>query len=272
MEKREIGLQDTLTLTRTSFYKTIQVKRVLICFHGFMTSSWHDCTAFKKYFDSINDNPNFEVELVNLYTWGDKSTYSSKSFYKLAYEAVKKHIDKGEIVYLLSYSFSADLAARLTCEFPQIEKLCLISPTTYIVKTKLLASYISMAVKNLKLRLKYKRKAKKIIQKTKMDGIVRLAINIAKSIVKNRKYLKYVNCKVFMCKGNKDEFSISQTFHYISRKSKNAIIMSKTYPDENHVMFCTLEHGIRVFQDVLRFTFHMKKVMEVEEGSEEKEK
>lgn len=255
--KDQIDPSSKPSINQTTFFATPNVKRVLICLHGFETAKTHDMTAFKDYFDKNNTNPNFSVVLVNLYEYGDKKTYRSKLMYKKAYDVVKKYIEEGYVVYLLAYSFSVGIAAKCCVDFPSVQKLALISPTIYIYRTKLLGGYTQMLIKRLKIKAKYRKKAKKVFTKDHSRGMFKLTCNIAKSILEYRKYLKKLTCKVLMIKGNQDELSISNTFSYISSKSKDSITASKIYPNENHVMFLTLEHGKRAFNDVLMFIFHM---------------
>ena len=257
MKKVSLSVKEDVNLGSTNFYNKVSVKRVLLCFNGFTTNKKHDLLIFKNFFDRHNINKNYDVKLVWLYDVGNTKSYNEKSMYKRAYDATKKELDKGNIVYLLGYSFSANITARLAVEFPSIEKICLISPTTYLIKTSLLFSYIQFAFKNLKFRLKYKNRANKFLKKTKIDGVVKLTYEIAKSIAKNRRYLKKVDCKVFMTKGGSDNLSITDTFNYIAKKSKNAIIISKIYPNRGHTMIMAIESGRLTFQDVLSFIFHM---------------
>ncbi len=255
--KKELDLSQTPDLGKTSFYKSVDVKRVLICFHGFETSTRHDISSFKEYFDKLNNNKNYEVALINLYDWGNKKTYKSKLMLQRAENAVKEYLDKGYVVYLLAYSFSVGIAAKCCTDFPQIEKLALISPTIYLIKTKLLSGYMKMLTKRLKFKAKYRKKAQSMIKRDHSAGLLKLVLSISKCILKYRKYLKALRCKVFMTKGNQDELCISNTFSYISHKSKNSITMSKIYPGEDHMMFMSLEHGKRAYDDVLRFIFHV---------------
>lgn len=182
------------------------VKKVLICLHGFQSSKEHDLKAFKDYFESLNDNPNLEVCLVDLFEFGEKETYNSKKMFRKADETVRDYLAKGYVVYMLAYSFSVGIAARICSEHPEIEKLVLVSPTIYLIKTGLLQGYISLLIKHMKVtRMMKKRKRMLKASKTMNPGFFILAIAIAASIRKNRKYLKKLSCKVFIFKGSEDE-------------------------------------------------------------------
>jgi len=258
MAKKQLALDETPNTAQTTFYRQIGIKRVLICFHGFQSSSRHDIQSFKDYFDKVNDDDSFEVVLVNLYDYGDKKTYSRKMMLQRAENVVKEYIDKKYVVYLLAYSYSVGIAAKCCTDFPSIEKLTLISPTIYILKTKLFSGYFKMLKKRIKIQAKYKKKAKAMFEKSHSQGMIKLVFSIMFAILHYRKYLKSLRCKVFMTKGNQDELCITNTFSYISKKSKNSITMSKVYPNEDHVMFMSLEHGKQAYDDVLRFVFHIE--------------
>lgn len=250
-------IKDLISIKRTTFFDYKGMKKVLICFHGYQTRNIHDLQEFKNYFEEKNRDKNCEVYLANLYDFGDKTTYNQKLMYDRARSVTKAFIDKGYLVYVLAYSFSAGIGARICEEFPEISKLVLVSPTTYLLKTKLLINYLKVAYNHIKFRIKFKKKASSIMKKTKMAGIVKLSYAISVSIVINRKHLKKLRCKIFMIKGLNDEFSISNTFSYVSNKAKRAITVSKIYPGRNHTMIINRETGIDEYNDILKFVFHM---------------
>lgn len=242
----------------TTFFKKQDVKRVLLCLHGFKTQSRHDCEDFRKYFNRVNTNKNFDVVNVTFYEWGNPKTYHHVSFYEKCKKTVQEYLDKGCVVYILAYSFSASLGAKLCVDFPQIEKLVLVAPTTYLVKTRLLYNYLAFAAKQIHFKFKYKNKAKKIMKKNKTERIITLFWAMTFTLTSYRKYLKKLKCKVFMIKGAKDEFSINHTFSYVSYKAKDAITISKVYPGHNHTMFMDVKRGKDAFKDVLYFIFHIE--------------
>ena len=254
---RDSNINDVISLRRTGFFSLKGVKKVLICFHGFQTSLKHDLQDFKTYFDEVNQNKFNEVCLASLYTLGDKKTYSHKKMYEKARTIVKDYIDRGYLVYILAYSFSSGLCAKICNEFSEVSKLVLVSPTTYLLKTRLLINYIIIAIKHIKFRLKYGNKGKALLKKNKSNGVIKLSIAISVSIVHFRKFLKKVRCRIFMIKGNKDEFSITNTFSYISMKAERAITQSKIYPSLDHTMIINKETGIDAYNDILKFVFHM---------------
>lgn len=254
----QIDLNAKPDTINTTFFKKQDVKRVLLCLHGFKTASRHDCVDFQNYFNSVNKNPNFEVQNVTFYQWGNPKTYHHAMFYDTCKKAVKEYLDKGYVVYILAYSFSASIGAKLCVEFPQIDKLVLVAPTTYLVKTRLLINYLAFAYKQICLKIKYRSKAKKIMKRNKTEGIIRLFWAMTFTLTSYRRYLKKLKCKVFMIKGAKDEFSINNTFSYVSYKAKNAITISKVYPGHNHTMFMDVKRAVPAFKDVLYFIFHIE--------------
>ena len=253
----QIDLNSKPETENTTFFKKQNVKRVLLCLHGFKTSTRHDCVDFKNYFNKVNTNPNFEIQNITFYEWGNSKTYRHKMFYEVCRKAVKGYIDKGYVVYILAYSFSASIGAKLCVEFPQIDKLVLVAPTTYLIRTKLLINYVAVANKQIHLKLKYRKKATKIMKKTKTERIITLFWAMTFTLLAYRKYLKKIKCKVFMIKGAKDEFSINHTFSYVSYKAKDAITISKVYPNHNHTMFMDVKRAVPAFRDVLYFIFHI---------------
>jgi len=256
----QINLADKPATENTMFFNKQNVKRVLICLHGFETRNIHDCVEFKEYFDEVNTNPNYEVDLFTFYDWGNNKTYKHKLFYEKCKNEVQKYYDKGYVVYILAYSFSASIGAKLCAEFPRIEKLVLVAPTTYLIRTKLLISYLKIAGKQIKFKLKYKAKAKKVLKRTKNDGLIKLFFAMTGTILSYRKFLKRLDGKVLMIKGAEDEFSINNTFSYVSYKAKNAVTISKIYPGHNHIMFMERDKAICAYKDVLYFIFHIENV------------
>ncbi len=253
----EAGKKETI-FDQTTFFEKVNVKRVLICFHGFQTSTIHDLDVFKNYFLKVNKNLNYEVCLVDLYDFGQEDTYKAHLMMKRATEAVDSYLNKGYIVYLLAYSFSAGIAAKIAMEHPEITKIVLVSPTIYLIKTGLISGYFRLIGKHLRLKAMYRKKLEKMPGvKSGNKGFVRLALQIAKATSKYRPYLKGLKCKVLMLKGSKDELSIAPTFSYISKKSSSATTMSKIYPGKDHVMITTITDGKQAFDDILLFIFHM---------------
>ena len=249
---------------KTTFYKDVNVKRVLLCLHGLQTSTTHDLTEFKKYFDEVNPNPNWEVVLVDLYKFGDKKTYGTKNVVRAAEKATEEYLNKGYVVYVLAYSFSASIGARLCVLHPEIEKLVLVSPTIYVLRTGLMKGYIKLFIKHLKFNHKYKKKLKKKknmakIVKSSSKGFPKLIATVTGTVWGNRKYCKLIQNKVFVSVGKEDELCIPSTFTYISKKSKSSVSLSKIYPSQNHTMIYNRDTGLEAYKDILYFLFHIAK-------------
>lgn len=259
MKKSVLKNKEAPTTEVTTQIGALHIKKVVVCFHGFMSSKSHDLQAFKDFFDSVNSNPDWEISLVNLFDFGNRKTYKSKLMYERGKEAVEGFLAKGYVVYLLAYSYSVGIAARICTEHPEIEKLVLVSPTIYLVKTGLLAGYFNLFIKHVKVRKKLKKRKKPIRgMVTLKPGFFKLAMSIAYSIAHYRKYLEHISANLFIFKGSEDELSIPQTFSYIAKKSKDTIVMSKTYPGQDHIMIMSLEHGKEAFEDILTFLFHLE--------------
>ena len=73
----------------------------------------------------------------------DKKTYNRKKQINVLAEQVKQYAEQNYIIYLLGYSYTCGICARVATMFPKyIRKLIFISPTLYLLKTKLLMSYL----------------------------------------------------------------------------------------------------------------------------------
>jgi esterase/lipase len=252
-------METKLAADQTSFFQKSNVRRVLICFHGFQVSRTHDFTQFKAFFEENNPKPGFfEVALVSLYDFGDPKTYKPRLMIRRAEEAVESYRKKGYVIYLLAYSFSATIAARLAVEYPEIQKITLVSPTISLLKTGILRGYLKLLRKYLRMkrRLKPRLNDSQKAKVKKEGGMFKLAWAIARIIHQNRHYLKKVSCKVFMLKGQEDELSVGNTFTSIAKETSRAISSTTIYPGGDHVMIINLATGRKAYCDILSFNFH----------------
>ena len=246
-----MNTQDTISLMDNA-------KIVIICVHGFINSERHDFLEFKDYFDKINTKKNLEVKLAYLYDPTDKKTYKHKLMYRKLLDFCQSYADKGYIIYLLGYSFSAGICAHVSSQIPQVRKLILASPTIYLVKTKLLRTYLKVAYKSIKLRIKHGKKAARIMAKMKTKGVVRLSYNIALATFRERKWFRKVKCKTLMFKGSDDSYVTSSTFYTITKRIKKAPSTMKVYPGKDHLMIIHITSGKIAYDDILAFAFHFK--------------
>ena len=178
--------------------------------------------------------------------------------YRKLLDFCQSYADKGYIIYLLGYSFSAGICAHVSSQIPQVRKLILASPTIYLVKTKLLKTYLKVAYKSIKLRIKHGKKAARIMAKMKTKGVVRLSYNIALATFRERKWFRKVKCKTLMFKGSDDSYVTSSTFNTITKRIKKAPSTMKVYPGKDHLMIIHITSGKIAYDDILAFAFHFK--------------
>lgn len=161
----------------------VKVKRVIICCNGFINTKKHNLKCFKDYFETINTDENNEVCLISLYSPEDKTTYNRNKQYNVLKSKIDEYVQKNYIIYLLGYSYTASFVAKAASEYPEhIRKLILISPTIYLLKTKLLWNYLKVAAKYIHMKIKNPVRTKKAMSKSRMQGIIPISYNIALSI------------------------------------------------------------------------------------------
>lgn len=246
------------------------VKRVMICCNGFINTKNHPLSEFKNYFDSINSDPNKTVVTINLYDPADKKTFKRKKQYNVLIEEVQRYAKENYIIYLLGYSYTCGISARISTMFPQVKKLILISPTLYLLKTKLLFSYLKTAFKYIKLRCSHPNKSKKTMSKLNKRGTIPLSYNVAKTIFKDRKYFKKVHCRVFVGKAQDDELCVGKTLWKITHKLEQNRVTLKSYPSGGHTMIMHQDRAQTCFDDILSFAFHIKNAQDQRDEEEEK--
>lgn len=236
----------------------VKVKRVIICCNGFINTKKHNLKCFKDYFETINTDENNEVCLISLYSPEDKTTYNRNKQYNVLKSKINEYVQKNYIIYLLGYSYTAGFVAKAASEYPEhIRKLILISPTIYLLKTKLLWNYLKVAAKYIHMKIKNPVRTKKAMSKSRMQGIIPISYNIALSIYKNRRYFKKVKCKVFVGKVQNDELCIGKTLWKITHKLLASMVTIKSYVEGGHTMIMDLEYGKQCYDDILAYTFHI---------------
>jgi esterase/lipase len=230
-------------------------KEVLICLHGYQTSSTHDLQAFKDYcLEHRLLKENQEISLVSLYEWENSKTYTAKAMYQKAAEAVRGYIEKGYEVSVLAYSFSAPFAGLLSQQY-HLQKIILVSPTIFLVRSGLIMKYVKLLFKVIRLHSANKEMSKKVFQKVNFGSLVELTYASVVSIVHYRRFLKKVDTPLLYLKGKEDAISLDQTFFYIGKRSQGALKIACFYPKCDHMMIASKEQGPRSFQDIVSFVF-----------------
>lgn len=210
------------------------MKRVLICVHGFMIHDDHDFNYLEKYFNEVNENPDLELSKVFLYDRLNRKTLSHKKMYQALVNHTKKYLEKGYKVTLVGYSFSCSLVAR-ACKELNLDRVIFVSPTNKLWKTKLIFKYLKIATQNIKIRFKYgTKKARRIMEKTKLSNTFTIAWNIMLGTIKNRRYYKYVDVPCLIFKGQKDNLTLDSTIKEIGNKIKSRYRGIYMFPEYDH--------------------------------------
>lgn len=194
----------------------------VLLFHGFMIHDRHDLRHLKAYMDN-NPIDNVEFELVYLYDRKVTASSKDKNMKKVIKEIILKNIEAGYNVVPAGYSFSCGVASSIAKEL-NLPGVIYFAPSIQLLKTKLLPMHIKNAYKAAKLRIKYgKKKAEKIMEKTKTRGLVPLSFHLVCSMIKNRKaFSSEVPYLIF--RGNKDTYCLNDDLKYVAKKSKAKFI------------------------------------------------
>lgn len=208
-------------------------KKVLL-FHGFMVHDNHDLRYLKKY---VDENPidNATFELVYLY---DRKKYSSSRKRKMVKNVCKKIKEYQRIGYevmIIGYSFSCILAAEISKKM-KLKGVIYLAPTIQLFKSRLFNLHFLNVKKTIQLRLKHgHKKANKILDKSKIRGIIPLSYHITMILTLNK--IAYYNKIPFLViRGVRDHFSLPGDIAYLSEKSKAMYKKSitKIGPEYNH--------------------------------------
>ena len=218
-------------------------KRVVLLVHGFMVHDWHDMGKFKAYVDKnpLDDHTTFE--LVYLYERENGKTSKTKAMINTLKNKVKEKQDEGYEVILLGYSFSCGIVSCVAKEM-HLKANIYISPTLRLMKTHLFWIHIKNAFKVLKLKIKKgRKKADKIMKKTRTKGIVRLSLHISISMLRTKKYYKN-DIPFLMMRGCEDEYCFNLDAYKVAKLSsaKKTKTITLNENDKSH-FFMLNEEG-----------------------------
>lgn len=233
-------------------------KRVVLLVHGFMVHDWHDMAKFKKYMD---DNPldHTSFELVYLYERENSKTSKLKAMINTLKAKVQEKIDEGYEVILLGYSFSCGIVAKVAKEM-NIKSVIYISPAVRLIKTKLFRTHIKNAFKVLKLKIKKgRKKADKIMKKTRTKGIVTLSYHISISMIKTKKYYKN-SVPFLLLRGCNDEYSLTVDAYKIAKKSTAKKTSIVTLYGEEYGHFFMLDENVFIKEPVKVLVNYLKEL------------
>ncbi len=208
-------------------------KKIILLVHGFMVHDSHDFTWFNEYV--INEFKDYEFKMVTLYDRKVSKTSKPKNMEKSLKKEVKKYLDLDYDVSLIGYSFSCNLVAKVAKDL-KLKGVIYFAPAIKLLKTKLFSMHLKNAFKALKLRLKHgKKKAKKIMDRTKTSGIVLLSLHISLTMLKYRKYFKS-NVPFLILRGTEDTYCLQDDVSWILNKTSASCVKTITNQGEgwNH--------------------------------------
>lgn len=224
-------------------------KTVILCIHGFLTGSYHDFDFFKSY---VKDKFDGEVELVHLYTYGEKQTYDSRKWGHIAEKIAKDYINKGYSVNIIGYSMGASIAAYVASKL-KINKIVFIAPYIKLLGTKMLSHHIKLLFKTIKLRFKYRNDKVKFKKIKKRTVSISLLIQVLLSVGRYRKYYRRVHCDTLIIMGLQDTSvpltAASKAYRMIKAKKKQLWLLDHL----DHVFIFSKELSSDVFDRILVF-------------------
>ena len=241
---------------RIEIFKPLR-KTVLLCTNGFQTTDTHDSLPMQEYFNTTfaKDFPDCEIALVKLFSPANKKTHKRKYFEEQLEQAIQKYIQQGYIIYLLGYSFSASLVAKMARKYQKyITRVILVAPVYDTIVNHMIPGYIKYAWKFHKLNKKYGKKVAKSIGRQTVQGLPGLLIAIFTSILANRKYFRKITQPTLLIRGQEDILCTEHSLKKVSRKIKgeNEIYL---YPKMNHGILKTVRLNGVVYEDILHFSF-----------------
>lgn len=211
------------------------MKKIVLLVHGFMIHDSHDFTWFYNHVSECEKFKDIEFKLVKLYSRVEPKTSKPKNMYKTLKNEVLFYMNKGYEVSLIGYSFSCVLVAKIAREF-NLKGVVYFAPSLKLIKTKLFSTHVKNAFKTLKMRLKHgKKKAKKIMERTKTSGVIILSLHIFYTMLKYRKCFKN-NVSYFVLRGKDDTYCLQDDIAWIISKSNANYSKVKTVEgkDWNH--------------------------------------
>lgn len=232
-------------------------KTVLLCTNGFQTTDTHDSLPMQEYFNKEfkKEFSNCEISLVRLFSPAKRETHKKKYFEKQLEEAIKEFVEKDYDIYLMGYSFSAALVAKMAHKYAKnVTRVIFVAPVYDTLVNNMIPGYIKYAYKFHKLNKKYGKKVASGISRQTVVGLPGLLIAIFNSILSNRKYFKKVNQPTLLIRGLDD---ILCTEHSLKKVEKKIAAHSETYlyPNMTHGILKTVKLNGIVYEDILSFCF-----------------
>lgn len=208
-------------------------KKIILLAHGFMVHDSHDFTWFYEYISK--EFKDYEFKMIYLYDRKIGESSKPKNMIRYLKSEVQKYLDLDYDVSLIGYSFSCNLVAKVAKDL-KLKGVIYFAPAIKLLKTKLFSMHVKNAFKTLKLRLKHgKKKAKKIMDRTKTSGVVLLSLHISLTMLKYRKYFKS-NVPFLIIRGTEDTYCLQDDVTWILKNTSAAHVKTITKQGEgwNH--------------------------------------
>lgn len=235
----------------------IMNKTVLICMNGFQTMDTHDLTAMNEYFNNNfkKDYPLCEIDLLLLFTPADKKSHSVKLMEEKIENEIKKYEDLGYDIYILGYSFSCGLAAKMAYKHQKsIKKVILAAPINDVLFSNMIPYYLKYLHRLNKFNKKYSKKVSNSIGRQTVKGMFGLLFSIFITILKNRRYFKKITQNTLLLRGTEDLLCPKHSLKHVERKL-NCEYIKYLYTGLTHSLLKTLKTSGIVFEDILNFSF-----------------
>lgn len=257
MDEKQNNIQVFKTVSNKIKITPIMNKSVLICMNGYQTMDTHDSTAMNEYFENNfkNDYPLCEIDLLLLFEPADVKTHNVKKMEKKIEDEIVKYEDLGYDIYILGYSFSCGLAAKMAYKHNKsIKKVILAAPINDILLSNMIPYYLKYVYKFYKFNKKYGAKVAKSIGRQTVKGMFGLLVVIFLTILKNRGYFKKITQDTLLLRGSEDLLCPKHSLKHVERKlhcNYNKCI----YTGLTHSLLKTLKSSGIVFEDILNFAF-----------------
>ena len=232
-------------------------KTVLLCTNGFQTTDTHDSLPMQEYFNNVfkKEVPLAEIALVKLFEPSIKSTHKTKAFEKQLEDTIKSYIEKDYEIFLMGYSFSAALTAKMAKKYHHhVTRVIFVAPVYDTLINNAIPHYIKYAWKFHKLTKKYGKKVSSAIGRQTVQGLGGLLIAIFISILENRKYFSKISQPTLLIRGLDDILCTEHTIKKVNHKIKGE---SETYlyPKMTHGILKNVKLDGGVYEDIFHFCF-----------------
>ncbi len=248
-------------------------KTVLICTNGYQTTDTHDATALYDYYKQNfqKDFPECEIELALLFEAHIVKTHHARLYEKKLRRVIEEYIAKGYRIYLMGYSFSCSLVAKMAHIYKNnIDRLILVAPIYDTILNNMIPNYLRYAKKFKVLQKKYGNRVSNSMGRHTVKGMFGLLCSIFYSILKNRRYLRHIKQDTLILRGDSDPMCSEHSMKKVLSKIKGNYAFY-LYSGMNHTMLKTVRLNGIVFEDILHFAFNTPFLLEKREEIKKQE-